>query len=218
MDTWYRFLIKYKYRIQKYNLNFLRFIYKFSLKDSFFCLLFFWSIAFICLYQLQVKDIENPYHRFVYFNETNVIYKTRTFYSGHLINKTKLKYILIWKPSYYTPFLGLEGQQRFMENKCEYQNCFVTGDKTYLPNITDFDAIIFNVRHMQDFRSNDVPTERSPNQIYIFYAMESADYFPVCDKEYDDFFNWTVTYRLDSDIPVTYFEVGKHYICPQTYI
>lgn len=210
MDTWYRFLLKLKFRTNKYKLNFGRFIKKFSLKDLFLCLFILSSIAFICLHILQENDINNHYNRFVYVYEKNVLHNNRNFYRGHLINKTKLKYILIWKPGYYTPFLSPEGQQRFMENKCEYQNCFVTGDKKYLPNVTEFDAIIFNVRHMQSFRSNDVPIERSPKQIYIFYAVESAEYFPVCDKEYDEFFNWTMTYRLDSDIPVTYFEVGEH--------
>lgn len=211
MNIWYRLLIKYKIRIKKYKLYVGRFFYKFSLKQSFLFLFFFSLITFIYLHQLQVKDIDNPYNRFVFIHEENVVIKTRTFYNGHLINKTKLKYILVWKPSFYTPFYNSEGQQRFLENKCKYQNCFVTGDKKYLPDITEFDAIIFNVRHMKKIQSNDVPTKRSPKQIYIFYAMESAEYFPVCDKEYDGFFNWTITYKLDSDVPVTYFEVTQYY-------
>lgn len=211
MNTWYRFFIKHKFRIKKFKLNIRRIFNKFSLKDSFLCLFFFSSIAFIYLHKLQVKDIGNSNDRFIFVHEENVIRKSRIFYNGHVINKTKLKYILIWKPSFYTPFYSPAGQQRFIESNCEHQNCFVTGDKKYLPDITEFDAIIFNVRHMQSFRHSDVPIERSPKQIYIFYAMESAEYFPVCDTEYDGFFNWTMTYRLESDIPVTYFEVGKYY-------
>ncbi|XP_063366358.1 alpha-(1,3)-fucosyltransferase C-like [Cydia amplana] len=34
--------------------------------------------------------------------------------------------------------------------------------------------------------------------------MESADYQPVCDSKYDNFFNLTATYKLNSDIPFTY--------------
>lgn len=217
MITWYRFFLKHKFKVKKYKLNIVRIFKKFSFKYSFSCLLFLTSIAFICLHKLQEKDI-HPYHGVVFVKDDRVIHKTRTFYNGHIINKTKYKYILIWKSSLYTPFYSPAGQQRFIEHKCEYQNCFVTGDKEYLPDITEFDAIIFNVRHMQNFRRNEIPKKRSQKQIYIFYAMESPEYFPVCAKDYDGFFNRTMTYRLDSDIPVTYFEVGQCYYNLHTYI
>ncbi|KOB72861.1 Alpha-(1,3)-fucosyltransferase C [Operophtera brumata] len=37
--------------------------------------------------------------------------------------------------------------------------------------------------------------------------MESSDNYQVCRKKFDGFFNWTSTYRLDSDIPFAYITV-----------
>ncbi|XP_063383529.1 alpha-(1,3)-fucosyltransferase C-like [Cydia fagiglandana] len=37
--------------------------------------------------------------------------------------------------------------------------------------------------------------------------MEASHYYPICEKKYDGFFNWTWTYRLDSDEPYGYITI-----------
>ncbi|XP_045450183.1 alpha-(1,3)-fucosyltransferase C-like [Melitaea cinxia] len=99
-----------------------------------------------------------------------------------------------------------EGNVAFVKNKCRFTNCFVTNDSRYLVNELDFDAIAFNGRDMH-LKLSQMPQHRNPRQKYIFGAMESADNFPVCDERFEDFFNWTWTYKLDSDFRWGYITV-----------
>ncbi|XP_026736399.1 alpha-(1,3)-fucosyltransferase C-like isoform X2 [Trichoplusia ni] len=113
------------------------------------------------------------------------------------------KYILLWNSQKMAPmyYLG-NGQKAFLDNNCSVVDCYVTEDRNFFGNdITKFDAIGFNGRNLDPF---DLPTERSQHQKYIFFNMESADNYPICDEQFDGFFNWTATYRLDSDVPIPY--------------
>lgn len=114
-----------------------------------------------------------------------------------------LKYVLLWTRRDFAPFYYYEkGQAAFLKNNCSHINCFVTNNRFYFgKRITKFDAIIFNGRNLNMY---DLPIRRSRRQIYIYMMTESADIYPVCKPIFNNFFNWTATYRLDSDIPITY--------------
>ncbi|XP_060806204.1 alpha-(1,3)-fucosyltransferase C-like [Amyelois transitella] len=124
-----------------------------------------------------------------------------------------LKYILLWTPYDYSPFYQLgKGQRAFIEHNCSSINCYITTDRKFLGgDVTKFDAIAFNGRNIHNLRSWDLPQRRSPHQKYIFVITESADNYPVCDEKYDDFFNWTYTYRLDSTIRNQYIIIKNKY-------
>ncbi|VVC86856.1 unnamed protein product [Leptidea sinapis] len=100
-----------------------------------------------------------------------------------------------------------ENNSAFTENKCKFTNCYVTDDRNYFIDQSDFDVIAFNGKDLLDMRSSEMPTQRSFKQKYVFGAMESADNFPLCDQYLDGFFNWTWTYRLDSDIRWGYINI-----------
>ncbi|KAI5630789.1 glycosyltransferase family 10 (fucosyltransferase) c-term domain-containing protein [Phthorimaea operculella] len=119
---------------------------------------------------------------------------------------TDLKYILKYTKMFdigfkYTPFT--RGQRPFLDAKCEYNNCYFTTDKNLLGDIRNFDAIVFDAENYWEAH----PAIRAPHQKYIFSSMESSEYFPLCDPYSDNYFNWTWTYRLDSDIPWTYISI-----------
>lgn len=134
--------------------------------------------------------------------------KTQTNEAMQLITKgsKSLKYVLLWTRADYAPFYYYgKGQTAFIKNNCSHINCFVTDNRKFFNSkITKFDAIFFNGRNLDSF---DLPKVRSPNQRYIYMMSESADNYPVCDPKFDNFFNWTATYRLDSDIPTTYMAI-----------
>lgn len=113
------------------------------------------------------------------------------------------KYILLWTRNDYAPFYYLgNGQRAFLKNNCSVVNCYVTANRSFFgSNLTKFDAIAFNGRNM---KPTDLPRVRSRHQKYIFFDMESADNYPVCSEKFEGFFNWTSTYRLDSDVPYPY--------------
>lgn len=120
-----------------------------------------------------------------------------------------IKYILLWTPSDYAPlyYFG-KGQKAFIDKNCSNINCYVTSDRNFFDgNITKFDAIAFNGRNIGLMTKAQLPVNRSSHQKYIYFNMESADNYPICSDIFDNFFNWTSTYRLDSDIPFPYIQI-----------
>ncbi|XP_047995513.1 alpha-(1,3)-fucosyltransferase C-like [Leguminivora glycinivorella] len=93
-----------------------------------------------------------------------------------------------------------EGRQGFIERNCKYTNCYVTGDKNLLGDVSKFDVIAFcgpEVSYTPTVKLK--PPKRSPHQKYTFASIESAGNYPICSNRLDNFFNWTWTYRLNSE-------------------
>ena len=88
------------------------------------------------------------------------------------------------------------GRQPLIEAKCPVNNCFFTDD---IDKFNESDVVIFFIQYMYDF-----PDYRFPNQRFVFYELDS----PANTKSYPftnnhtryNYFNWTMTHRLDSDI------------------
>ncbi|KAL0820859.1 hypothetical protein ABMA28_005528 [Loxostege sticticalis] len=132
--------------------------------------------------------------------------------------RVELKYILQWNGRIPPFHVMEEGQAAFYRHDCEYKNCFITHNRNFLGDITKFDAIAFNCKECPELTARDLPKRRSETQKYIFGASESAHNYPICDPVYDDFFNWTWTYRLDSDILwryITIYDLEGHIVGPK---
>lgn len=111
-------------------------------------------------------------------------------------------YILTWVGGGDEPAKWWSSKHKsLIDNNCAYQNCFIVKDKDYFEDETDYDAILFNVAKLGET----LPSKRSDNQLYVFVALEPAPFWPVRDVKYNWFFNYTFTYRLDSDIVYPYF-------------
>ncbi|XP_045767444.1 alpha-(1,3)-fucosyltransferase C-like [Maniola jurtina] len=116
--------------------------------------------------------------------------------------RNEYKFILVWPNS--TKFKLLEkGDETFINNNCEYKNCFATDDLHLLSSVKEFDAVVFNALDITLLQKKELLKERSLKQKYIFAAYESAVYVPMCFQYFDGFFNLTWTYKLDSDIVAT---------------
>lgn len=117
-----------------------------------------------------------------------------------------IKYILFWKQVrrnkknfFNKDEIYLQGQKLFIEQNCPHINCYITYNKSLLRSEKNFDAIVFNIHDIKKRRAYKM--ERSRHQKYIFKSFEPARDHPICNPALDNFFNWTWTYRLDSDIP-----------------
>lgn len=133
------------------------------------------------------------------------------------------KSILLWIPpdckdcSQFDSFKT--GNRLFKELECPYTNCYINSGSVW-NNPAIYDAIVIlgkNIHEMQLRALSQLPPRRTKNQIYIFMELDSSKAYPVCDKNYDNYFNWTMTYRLDADIPWPYFHVrtvGKELVGP----
>lgn len=119
----------------------------------------------------------------------------------------KMIYILEWTPSSTVPFPALgKGQDAFIDTDCRYQNCYITDNASYLSDVSDFDAVVFNVIELRLNKTLALPSKRSPNQKYVFVGREPSVYYPL-PTFYDGYFNWTWSYRLHSDINFNYIAV-----------
>ena len=68
----------------------------------------------------------------------------------------------------------------------------------------DFSAIIF---HHRSIKLSDLPEKRDENQLYIYFNLESQARFIRPDlKSLKNFFNLSMTFRLNADIPYFYGE------------
>lgn len=112
-------------------------------------------------------------------------------------------YILIWTDSSKEPFRWWSDKRKSLKTmNCKFQNCFIVRERDYFEDLTDYDAVLFNVLGITD----DVPLTRSDNQLYVFVALESATFLKM-GESWNWFFNYTFTYKLDSDITFPYFVV-----------
>ncbi|XP_028025525.1 alpha-(1,3)-fucosyltransferase C-like [Bombyx mandarina] len=127
---------------------------------------------------------------------------------------TDLKYIFIWKPTQKpNRYGGMKvlkyeaGQKIFIKQKCEYINCYITYNKSLLRGTEHFDAVVFEGEDLLNVHRKNINLTRVPSQKYIFRTLESAGKAPICNDDFDDFFNLTWTHRLDSDIVNPYFDI-----------
>lgn len=108
-----------------------------------------------------------------------------------------LKFILNWNNAFTRRRkVVANGQKSFIYQNCTYYNCYLTSDKGLLVDLRYFDSIVFDV----DCEWDEHPPLRTPYQTYVFSASESASNYPVCNPNYDNYYNITWTYKLDSDI------------------
>jgi len=125
-----------------------------------------------------------------------------------LYNGKPYKKILYWNNAGTFPItrensnfgLGV-GRDRYEKAGCPVWQCETSEDRT---NLLQYDVIIFN-QHRWNW--SDLPEKRSPHQLYIFFSYEPPTLFrlignwdQIWDSMKGPFFNWTMTYRWDSDI------------------
>nr|CAH0103436.1 unnamed protein product [Daphnia galeata] len=115
------------------------------------------------------------------------------------MKRSKIQRILYW-----TEYFGMKnyefklGHKVFKDAGCRVTNCLLTNDRSLL---NSSDAVIF---HINDFDDRDLPDPRHrlPHQRFVFYNYETMagfEDYPMFNKT-KNYFNWTMTYRRDSDI------------------
>lgn len=104
--------------------------------------------------------------------------------------------ILFWTPYFERADFGFGyGHEPFVSHGCPVNACETTSDRNRL---SEADAVVFHIRDLDPY---DVPTVRYTCQRWIFFLMETPFYTRLNLKPFRNFFNWTFTYRFDSDIP-----------------
>lgn len=133
------------------------------------------------------------------------------YYYIYGLNKSEddlnMKYILLWAPAKRNNlFRHLDhGKKTFDMRKCPIRNCYLTDNKAFLNNLTKYDAIVFNGPDVFG-NYNVYPPVRAPHQKYIFASRASSQYCEAPSNK-DRYFNWTWTYKINSDIPMKYITI-----------
>ncbi|KAI5639831.1 glycosyltransferase family 10 (fucosyltransferase) c-term domain-containing protein [Phthorimaea operculella] len=122
------------------------------------------------------------------------------------VDDQSTKYILLWTVDNPENPIG-EGHEPFKRYNCLHQNCHITTNKNLLHDYTDFHAIVLNSSYLKRWKKSDLPQRRSQAQKYIFFSTNSSEESIICNAQADNFFNWTWTYKLYSDIFNPFFEV-----------
>lgn len=150
---------------------------------------------------LQI-DILSDVSKFV--KTLNSVFELKNNYKEMEDYVTRSKYILIWQQYY---LIDSDKMTWTLKNlNCSVSDCILTKHRNLLNNSSRFDAIIFNEGILNP-KVHDRPEKRWNSQIYVFTTIESSYHYPSCELSDDNFFNWTLTYRLDSDIVWNYFLV-----------
>jgi hypothetical protein len=101
-----------------------------------------------------------------------------------------LPIVLLWNPPEWAPAPGLR------------ETCEITHDRSRLPTAG---AVVFHVPTLPAVLRLPKPA----GQRWVAWSMESAAMYPALDDpRFLSAFDLTMTYRLDSDVPVPYFEPG----------
>ncbi|XP_018368722.1 PREDICTED: alpha-(1,3)-fucosyltransferase C [Trachymyrmex cornetzi] len=156
------------------------------------------TILITCLYYSVTYDdfeIHNIFLKMIreqdYF--PNEIDRAKTY------REKGVKTILLWNTLFGNKNFYF-GQKEDIFRDCPFDKCKMFNDRNYL-NVEDYDAILFHGNEMNDY---EVPQKRKTTQFYVYVNLESPANRKVHQKYQRNFFNLTMTYRLDSDILWTY--------------
>uniref|UniRef100_A0A182N516 Fucosyltransferase n=1 Tax=Anopheles dirus TaxID=7168 RepID=A0A182N516_9DIPT len=105
--------------------------------------------------------------------------------------KGKLKTILLYNG--LSPWNVKAGRDVFLSAKCPVSTCAITAQRE---KASTADLVLYKDHYIPP----SVP--RSPYQIYMMYFLECP--YHTQHVKYPDVFNWTATYRKDSDIVAPY--------------
>lgn len=90
----------------------------------------------------------------------------------------------------------MQGEWELVRHQCPVQSCIFTADVSLLDQS---DVVVMYIDTMSNF-----PTNRRPDQRFVFFNLESPSNtnYEKINHPYVRFgyFNWTMTYRWDSDI------------------
>lgn len=139
--------------------------------------------------------------------EKDIINASKTSVLKHLEKLERPKLVLFYTPLFgRSPWPTIENDYQFNNWNnipCKVRNCRISYDKKDL-NISD--AVLF---HGQDIDNLDLSklsktVKHRAKQRWIFFIHENPDFFTKDLSSLKDTFNWTMTYKLDSDIFVPY--------------
>ena len=124
-------------------------------------------------------------------------------------NQSNQRLIIHWTKFYEKKYSHKSTiEEHWYQNHCPVGNCRGKMDHTYLHKA---DAVIFHLFH-SEWPQDDLSEIRYPSQHYVAWINEYATYswiFKRLSQLPSDYFNISMTYRIDSHIPLSYISTIK---------
>ncbi|XP_052070853.1 glycoprotein 3-alpha-L-fucosyltransferase A-like isoform X2 [Mytilus californianus] len=167
--------------------------FRIHMKKNFFIFCFIIFVGAVLLELLQIITIFSPGPRTTFYIRSFLAELSNMRERSALTaiqNKTAPKILILWyaKQPYFS------GSFNFTD--CKYSNCILTEDKKVL---NTSQAVLFAYRDMW----SNVPVKKN-GQIWVIVNIES----PASDSDlshvWDNKFDWSMTYRRDSEILLNY--------------
>ncbi|KZS21878.1 Alpha--fucosyltransferase C [Daphnia magna] len=121
------------------------------------------------------------------------------------------KNILLWESFFWGYRFGL-GRTAFVNVGCRVSNCLITYNASLMPH-EDFDAILI---HTPTQKTPHIFKNRRPDQMLVMFTTEPPVHMPQNMKVFDNYFNWTITYRTGSTFHLKYGEIAPLESAPST--
>ncbi|XP_058123234.1 alpha-(1,3)-fucosyltransferase C-like [Anopheles ziemanni] len=159
------------------------------------------TIIFIrfVVYDQCIKQAVNSYQVLADHNRARL-------QDGSTVHRTR--YVLLYTSFFSESYWGLPaetlGPDYFALKHCPVTNCVLTSNHGLLSSVAEYDAVVFHVATPLDVS---LPKVRAPKQIYVAAIMESPAHTKHLLALDTDYFNWTMTYRLDSDVLFNYLNI-----------
>ncbi|XP_013198165.1 alpha-(1,3)-fucosyltransferase C-like [Amyelois transitella] len=119
-----------------------------------------------------------------------------------------MKQILLWTSPDTEPFKFIDiGRKGFISRNCTFTNCYVTPARHHFGDHSKFHAVVFAMTELIAYSNSQLPPHRSLDQKYVMASAESSHYYAICSDRFNGYFNWTWTYRLDSDCRLEYIAI-----------
>ena len=119
------------------------------------------------------------------------------------LNKNKIKRILFWSRFWNMFGKNIGERLPFEQRNCPVTNCDLTDDRNKL---NESDLVLVHMWNKVD----DPPAFRPPNQRWVFMLYESPIRTNRNLGKWNNIFNMTSTYLIDSDFP-GYYESNAHF-------
>jgi hypothetical protein len=131
----------------------------------------------------------------------------------------KIKSILFWNaPRRAEMTIFGTGHDTFVQHGCPVSDCEIVNSPHQYPGrpLDSYDAIVFNFN--DEFWLTKKPIfNRRPHQRFIFFTQEPPPSLkPLNISRYRNYFNWTMTYRMDSGVRFLYGRILPKPSAPKT--
>jgi alpha-1,3-fucosyltransferase len=129
-----------------------------------------------------------------------------------------VKTILIWNSEFrYESASDFgTGPEAFVKNECPVTQCQLIYNKRddmfnqSGMSFDQFDAVVINMLEVDDNTTTELDKfVRSGHQRFVFLTQESPQTIFLDSSKWNNYFNWTMSYRLESDIRLLYGRVRR---------